>query len=135
MPLNMPSLRTLAASVLLLSTGVAVGQRLNSSKYDKYFKPATLTQMDIATLEANLNSLREAIPADDNHFVPVVTFDTKEKTFKGFMGVSYRVESQPIEEIRKMIQLQYSLLYESLKSSVPELSEDDFMLTVYTPDD
>jgi hypothetical protein len=123
-------LLSVVAGLVLFAAGIAVGQRLNASKFDKYLRPASRTEMDLIALETNVESIRSLVPMEKGISIPKVTFNYNEAQPQATVVISPEFEKGPLAAIRDQITEKYYLAYFQLKYAIPELSEDDFLLKV-----
>jgi hypothetical protein len=110
---------TVAANTLFLAAGIAVGQRAGSSKFEKYLRPATPTEMDWITLRAEVGAIRLSVPVD-NFTAPKLTFDYKANRLEATVIISSDFEKGSLETVKTRILALYLLDYDSLKSTIPK---------------
>src|SRR5271154_503218 len=122
-----------AVSAIVFASGVAVGQRTSAAKFAKYLRPSARTEMDWITLESNVDSIRDGLPQSDGLWTPTTYFDAKENRPGAFVVISSKLATAPLETVRAQISEMYYTTYSRLKSVIPELSEDDFVLRVMRP--
>jgi hypothetical protein len=121
---------TIAANALFLATGIAVGQRAGVSKFEKYLRPAAPTEMDWITLQDNVGSIRASLPYDELS-VRKTYSNHKTNRLETEVIISDDFAKAPLETVKTQILGCYLAEYHDLKSAIPELSEDDFVLTVF----
>jgi hypothetical protein len=120
----------LVAGAALFASGIAVGQRAATSKFDKYLHPSVRTEMDSIALETTLDLILGSLPYRDGLSIPKTTFDYKKNRLQARVLTSSDFEKAPLETVKAQIGGLYLLEYMHLKASIPELSEDDFILNV-----
>lgn len=123
----------LVAGAALFVSGIAVGQRTGTSKFTKYLRPSVRTEMDWITLDANVDSIRESLPQSGGISIPFTYFNLKENRPEAFAMISVKLMLAPVETVKAQISEAYHVTYSRLKNQIPELSEDDFVLTVMSP--
>ena len=123
-------LHIIAICAVLFLAGIAVGQRISPSKFDKYLRPTNSTEMDIIALNVNLESVRNLWPMESGISVPMVYYDQTEKQPAATVSISPAFEKQPLDTIRSLIVDRYAVALAELKARIPELSEDDFAMRV-----
>lgn len=124
------------AAATLFTVGIAVGQRSTTSKFERYFRPASPTQMDLITLATNLQLVREQVPPSSGVSIPELFFNYQTGQPEAVSRISPDFESASLDNVkRKIIELYYSAYY-GLRESIPELSEDQFTFRInrYTAD-
>jgi hypothetical protein len=114
----------------LFASGIAVGQRAATSKFDKYLHPSVRTEMDSIALETTVDLILGSLPYRDGLSIPKTTFDYKANRLQAWVSTSPDFEKAPLETVKTEIGVLYKLEYVHLKASIPELSEDDFVLRV-----
>jgi hypothetical protein len=114
----------------LFASGIAVGQRGAASKFHKYVQPSVRTEMDSIALETTVDLILGSLPYRDGLSIPKTTFDYKENRLQAWVLISSDFEKAPLETVKTQIGALYKLEYVHLKASIPELSEDDFVLNV-----
>ena len=119
-----------AFSTIIFVSGVAVGQRTGTSKFAKYLRPSVRTEMDWIALEANVDSIRSLVPRSEGIFIPQIYFNSKQDRPEAVVSISADFEKGSLDTIKSKITEMYYLAYYGLKNDVPELTEDDFVLTV-----
>lgn len=119
-----------AVSAMIFASGVAVGQRTSASAFAKYLRPSVRTEMDWITLEANVDSIRSLVPSSEGIFIPQISFNYKQNRPEAVVSISSDFEKGSLDAIKSKITEKYYLAYYGLKNVVPELTEDDFVLTV-----
>lgn len=119
-----------AASAIFFASGFATGQRAGASKFDKYLRPAVRTKMDWMTLKASVEAIRANTPMVDDMSIPQVYFNYKENRPQASVAISSNFEKAPLETVRQRISQKCLFTYVYLKSELPDLSEDDFVLRV-----
>jgi hypothetical protein len=122
--------RAVAAGVILFASGVAIGQRTNASKFDKYLRPTSRTDMDFIALEASVKLIQDVIPGNKGIFIPQVFFNYQEHRPQAFVSVTSEFEKGSLDTIKSQIIERYYLAYYGVAKSIPELSQDDFVLVV-----
>lgn len=119
------------AAIVFFIAGILVGQRTHS-KFEKYIQPSVPSAMDIITLEANVDEIRQSIAMEPGEgiTIPEVFYDLKSEKFKASAFILPDFEKASLEDIKARITTRYYGMYESLKSFVPELLPEDFSLRV-----
>jgi hypothetical protein len=56
--------------ILLFTVGLLVGQQMRHSKFDKYMRPANVSEMDIAMIQANLDLIQSSMPSTQGIELP-----------------------------------------------------------------
>lgn len=122
----------IAASAVFFMSGLAVGQRTSTSKFAKYLQPTTPTVMELITLEANMDRIRNSVPmdADEGITIPSAVFDLKNDRVMASALILPAFEKATLDDIKARITTRYFGMYEDLKSLIPELSPDDFVLRI-----
>ena len=120
----------IVAGAALFASGIAVGQRAATSKFDKYLHPSVRTEMDSMALETTVDLILGSLPYRDGLSIPKTTFDYKENRLQAWVLTSPDFEKAPLEAVKTQIGGLYRLEYVRLKALIPELSEDDFVLNV-----
>jgi len=123
-------LYVILAGAALFTSGIAVGQRAGTSKFNKYLRPAAHTEMDWLMLEANVSSIRRWVEHGDGLGIPVTYFNLKEHRPKARIVISDEQMHKPVESLREQISGAYDSTYSQLFVRMPELSRDDFVLEV-----
>ena len=125
----------IVASGIVFASGIAVGQKAARSKFDKYLRPAARTEMDWIALEAQITALQWAVPFVDGMSAPRIFFNHDTNQMQARVLVSADFEKAPLETVKKRISGQYYYGWLLVMTQLPEVSEDDFVLTVWrTPD-
>jgi hypothetical protein len=114
---------------VIFISGVAVGQRTPTFKFAKYLQPAVRDDMYMIALQVNVESIRESVPMDGIS-IPDVFYNSSEHRPQASAFVSRDFEKASLDEVRGKITERYYLSYSRLKNFIPELSEDDFVLTI-----
>ena len=86
--------------------------------------------MDLITLEANVNQIFNFMPMNHGIGVPVTYFDYKANRPWARVFIGGDFEKSPADLVKSEIIQKYYLAYGGLKDSIPDLSEDDFVLQV-----
>jgi hypothetical protein len=122
--------------IAVFGTGIAVGQRTSTSKFAKYLRPGYRTDMALITLEANLNLVRGMVPLSEGISIPQIFFNVQANQPQASAYISSDFENASLDSVKSKITEKYYFSYFELKQSIPELSEDDFVLRVirYTTD-
>jgi hypothetical protein len=123
-------LMNVVIAIALFASGVAVGQRTPASKFDKYFHPSLRTEMDSLALETTVDLILGSLPYRNGLSIPKTVFDYKQNRVQAWALSSSDFEKAPIETVKAEIIALYRLELVHLKASIPELSEDDFVLSV-----
>lgn len=118
------------AGAALFASGIAVGQRAATSKFDKYLHPSVRTEMDSIAFETTVDLILGSLPYRDGLSIPKTTFDYKEHRLQAWVLTSSDFEKAQLETVKSQIGALYKLEYVHLKASIPQLSEDDFVLNV-----
>ncbi|SRR5713226_5515755 len=121
----------IAASAAVFLSGIAVGQRTSSSKFAKYLRPANQTEMNVIEIDANMNAIRDRVQRGAHISIPQTRFNYTDDRPESLAEISTEFEKAPLDVIKYEILSAYSLAYDDLKLSIPELSEDDFVLKIY----
>ena len=121
----------IAASAVFFISGLVVGQRTSSSKFDKYLRPANFVEMDYITLQVDVDNIRDQMPMRDNITTPRVYFNYKQYYPQAIVFISSDFEKAPLDTVKGLIREKYYPTFYKLKNYIPELSEDDFVLKVY----
>ena len=120
-------LRFLVASfgaILIFSSGVAVGQKAASSRFEKYEGPARLSEMEWRLVQANLETLRGQLEFTPGIGLPFLYYDH----IAGQVKASSRVNEKYLGE-QKISEVQERLLSAALQAQVdaggffPEVEE------------
>jgi hypothetical protein len=122
-----------AVSAIIFASGVAVGQRTSASKFAKYLRPSVRSELEWKTLEADVDSIRGSLPYRKGISIPEHYY--KEDRLQARAVISPDFEKAPLETVKGQLLGVYGLEYVHLKSAIPELSEDDFVLSVYRASD
>jgi hypothetical protein len=120
----------LLAGAALFASGIAVGQRAGTSKFNKYFRPAVHTEMDWLLLQVNVDSIRIGVEHSNGLGIPITHFDGKEHRLKARIMISDEQAHRPVETLREQISAAYYSTHSQLFVRMPGLSEDDFVLEV-----
>jgi len=119
------------AGAALFTSGIAVGQRAGTSKFTKYLRPPVRTEMDWITLDTDVDLIRGSLPYRNGISIPETVFNYKENRLQARVFISSDFEKAPLETVKAQLLGLYGLEYVHLKATIPELSEDDFVLSVY----
>lgn len=68
---------------VVFASGVVVGQRRSASKFEKYFQPTTVSAMDFAMLQANIDLIREYVRDANGISIPKVVYDPSKTSCMG----------------------------------------------------
>jgi len=109
--------------VLLFAVGLLVGQQIQHSRYQKYFRPANPTVMDFATLRTEMNMLESG-----SERVPSIWWDGFHAHFVARSSVKRAEMKQPLDELRRKLSLDAFFAYEMLRVEIPELTPSDFKM-------
>jgi hypothetical protein len=122
----------IAVSAVFFISGLAVGQRTSTSKFAKYLQPTTPPLMELITLEANIDRIRDSVPMDANEgiTIPQAVFDLKNDRLLASAAIYPEFEKASLDSIKSRITTRYFGMYSDLKALIPELSADDFVLRI-----
>jgi hypothetical protein len=118
------TLRLLLAftGVLLFAVGLLLGQ-IQRSKFDKYLRPTTVTSMQLAVLEANIEVIRNLLPSETGTGIPTVYFDPSCPCLLGTSLISSDLMKKPLDEVRHRL-LNAAIMTRTYSSfDLPEISE------------
>ncbi len=118
------------AGAALFTSGIAVGQRAGTSKFNKYLRPAAITEMDWIMHRVDVGSIRIGVEHGNGLGIPITDFDFKEHRLKARLMISDEQAHRPVETLRKQISEAYYSTHSQLFVLMPGLSEDDFVLEV-----
>ncbi len=107
--------------VLLFAVGLLLGERIRSSKFEKYLRPTTVAPMDLALLRANLDMVRKNTSLE----VPTVYFDSSCGCFVGQATITDGLMKQPLDQVRAKLMAIAYIARESLRFEFPELSKTE----------
>ena len=98
---------SLSIGVLLFFVGIAVGQRIQSSRFDPYLASTPKT-MELAVLAANVGVV-QGLLSDQVYStgieVPTITYDAKAKKLRGRAVVNRNLVQQPVEKVKELLLL------------------------------
>lgn len=117
------------AGAALFGSGIAVGQKA-TAKFTKYLRPSVRTEMGSIANEATVDLILGSLSYRDGLSIPKLTFEYKENRLQAWVLASSDLEKAPLDNVKLQIGALYRLAYVNLKASIPELSEDDFVLNV-----
>ncbi len=114
---------------LLFAVGVLVGQQTQRSKFDKYLQPRTVTDMQLALIDAQLDRIRDATPYESGVRVPEIYYDAKTRSVRAFTLVSDELTKQPLTKVRGTLVLKAYGTLGDIQGRIPEVSKEDFIMT------
>jgi hypothetical protein len=114
-----------ALGLFLFVIGLLVGQQTQRSKFDKYLRGASVSQMQISILEANMDVIRAYLPLE----VPVIYYDQSCSCFPAHATIASEVTKKPFDELRSHLTVLVDTARSQLSLEVPEVSERDFKMT------
>jgi hypothetical protein len=115
--------------VLLFTVGVLVGQQAQRSKLGKYLQPTTVTAMQLALINANLDIIRSNVGAEDGVHVAEVYYDAATRSVRGFAVVNEELTRQPVAKVRERLLLKAYSAISDTQRQIPEVSEKAFTMT------
>src|SRR5678816_4414990 len=105
-------IRDRAAAALFMS-GLLIGQRTSTSKFEKYLRPANLSDMDLITLLVNIDHIRGNMPMDHGISIPEVFFNYKVDQPQATVLISSEFEKASLDTVKAQIQEKYYVTYYS----------------------
>ena len=116
------------ACVLMLASGIATAQRQGASKFAKYLRPASISAMDFVMLRANVDLIRGGrtivgIPA------PEIFYDPEHSQIHANIFID-GIGKYPLNKARLTIEMTAKDVVYAVRRYVPDLGEEDFVLTV-----
>lgn len=92
--------------ILTFSSGVAVGQKTVSSRFEKYEKPIGITVMDWRLLGANLVLIRDKLNSAPGIVVPRLYYDWSTRKVKGVTQVDEKIlGQQKIDKVKENLEI------------------------------
>jgi hypothetical protein len=118
-------------AVLLFFVGVAVGQRIQSSRFDPYLTSTPKT-MELAVLAANVGVMKDLL--NDQVFstgieVPTITYDTKTKKLRARAVVNRNLVQQPVQKMKDLLTSSWAKTIVSVEAGFGEISHDEFEMS------
>jgi hypothetical protein len=114
--------RTAAVSSLIFIGGFLAGQQ--RSKFDGYLHPVSVTKMDIAVIQAQLDIIRSLSQSNDGLGMPTVSYDQACHCFvSSVMIIGDEFMKQSLEQVQSKMIMRAGAAYVGIRSSVPELSK------------
>jgi hypothetical protein len=105
---------------LLFAVGLLVGQKTQISKYQKYFRTGTISEMDFAVLQANLEIVRRHMLPQE---VPTVEWKGSCGCFVAGWVVTSAFMKSPLDEVRASFLGKALVVRQVLEEEFPELSK------------
>jgi hypothetical protein len=104
----------------------------NSSNFAKYLRPASVTRMDWAMLQAQVILLQEHMGWDNGVSTPVLSYDPKGDQIQAWTSVSEEFEKLSLDIMRGRIHNERAFCNGALGFGLPDLRTDAFILKVVT---
>jgi hypothetical protein len=121
------------AGTLLFAIGALVGQQSQRSKFNKYTRPASVTEMDIAMLRANIGVVRSFMSLE----VPTIYFDQSCPCFTAHATITSDLVGKPLDEVRAKLMALALTARRAVAFEFPELykpgtlPDHDFKMTFF----
>ena len=122
--------------VLLFTVGLLVGDQVRYSRFEKYLRPNTVAPMQLAMLQANMDIIRDRVPAEDIA-VPTIYYEPLCRCFSGTAWISGDLLKRPLDEVRQKLMVSAIFARGSVGSAIPEMhdwkpdSPDPFRMTFW----
>src|SRR5579859_7874274 len=110
--------------VLLFAVGLLLGQQMQRSKFDKYLRPGTVTQMDLLMLNANIGALSSFLSGaigrlttvpNTQTYAPTLFFRPACTCFEAYAPIPRGLMKQPLDQVREKLLDLVATAYPSLK--------------------
>jgi hypothetical protein len=127
-----PQVLGLFVGILLFSVGLLVGQQTQRSKFDKYLRPTSVTQMQLTMLEANIKAMKLIIPDQGEMGLPDISYDDSCRCFAAVVNVSGDLMKRSLDEVSTVFRVRAVATYVAFAPLVPELPRfpaEDFKMT------
>jgi hypothetical protein len=123
-------IRMIVGIAVVFASGVVVGQRQSASKFEKYFQPTSVSSLDFAMLQANIDLIREYVRDANGIPIPKVVYDPKQDKLHGSLTVDQNFNTLPVNQARMRLLNSCLSADTVVKRYMPELQFEDFVLTV-----
>lgn len=108
--------------ILIFSSGVAVGQKTASSRFEKYLVPAERAEMDMRLLEANLKMAHGQLEFAPGIGLPRLFYDRSTRKVKAVAFVREKfLDQQKTEEVKKNLEITAGAAFIAAALRLPEL--------------
>lgn len=126
--MNSRNLLRFALAMVLFGSGVALGQRTATSKFEKYAKAESIDGLQWRTTQVTIQSILANLPPDSRGTGPAsVYFDWKARKAKAVVFVdSEHLERQTASETQNTLTGKAFFTLVTIQSWIPEISESDF---------
>jgi hypothetical protein len=121
----------MSIGVLLFFVGVAVGQRIQSSRFDPYLT-STPKAMELAVLAANVGVVKDILSQQVDSTgieVPTITYDPKAKKLRGRAVVNRNLVQQPVEKVKELLMVSWAKTMIAAEAGFGNISRDEFEMS------
>jgi hypothetical protein len=118
-----------AIGVLLFAVGILVGQQTQRSKLDKYLQPTSVTSMQLALIDAQLDRIRDTMGNESGIRVPEIYYDAKTHSIRAYTLVFDELTKQPLAKARQTLFARAAATFFDVQVRIPEVSKEDFIMT------